>query len=70
MNYLNKTVLEMREEIFAILHEYLNAESEETNVKHVNRIEKILENNILQSFTNGIQVGRKQREYFNRFIRF
>lgn len=63
MNYLDKTVAEMRDEILSLLG---SDDSEEIDDDVVREIDKILRENLLTSFKNGLESGKKPRKHFSR----
>ena len=58
--YLNKTVSEMRQEIFRIYHEYVEGRSEEDDIRAVRKLEKLLRRYLTDSFRNGVHTERSR----------
>ena len=59
MNYLDKTVAEMRTEILSALGSYLASDVKEIDADVVQDIDRILRDNLRTSFKNGLEAGKK-----------
>ena len=61
MNYLDKTIADMKEKIMLTYQYVKNAKTAEEVSKRMAKLEGYLKEKLLQSFKNGIEVGGKKR---------
>jgi len=61
MNYLDKTVAEMRENILTALASYFDDDVKDIDKDVAQEIDKILRDNLLTSFKNGLEASKKPR---------
>ena len=59
MNYLDKTVSAMRNEILTALDSFFDDGVNEIDTDTIQYIDKVLRDNLLASFKNGLEAARK-----------
>ena len=66
MNYLDKTVAEMREQILTALGSYFAEDVKQIDADVVQDIDKIMIDNLKISFKNGLDAAKKPRKNFSK----
>ena len=62
MNYLDKTVSAMRDEILTALDSFFDDGASEIAQDTIQYIDKVLRDNLLTSFKNGLEAARKPQK--------
>ena len=66
MSYLDKTVAEMRTQILTALASYFDDDVRDIDDNVAQEIDKILRDNLLTSFKNGLEAGQKPKKNFSK----
>ncbi len=66
MSYLDKTVAEMKYQIMNTFQSLRNASTEKQATYHIGKLEKLIKDQLVQSFKNGIQIGQKKQPDFQQ----
>jgi len=66
MNYLDKTVAEMKEKILTVLGSYFAKDVNQIDSDVVQELDKILIENLKTSFKNGLDAAKKPRKNFSK----
>ncbi len=66
MSYLDKTVAEMKYQIMNTFQSLRNASTEKQATYHIEKLEKLIKDQLIQSFKNGIEVGKKKQPDFKQ----
>jgi hypothetical protein len=61
MSYLNDSVFELKQKIIALCVDVENGCPPVEFTEEIEMLEKLIKEKLIQSFNNGIEVGRKQR---------
>ncbi len=66
MSYLDKTVAEMKYQIMNTFQSLRNVSTEKQATYHIDKLEKLIKEQLIQSFKNGIEVGKKKQPDFQQ----
>lgn len=61
MSYLDKTVAEMKYQIMNTFQSLRNVSTEKQATYHIEKLEKLIKDQLIQSFKNGIELGKKKQ---------
>jgi len=66
MSYLDKTVAEMKYQILNTFQSLRNVSTDKQAAYHIEKLEKLIKQELIKSFKNGIEVGKKKQTDFKQ----